>query len=154
MNRISAFLRAIEENDKLTVQKLLQPAIWGLLKPVDVNSRTKEGMTPLTLASRKGFKDIADLLIIKGATKNSGTYYGDTPLILSSNNGHKATAELLISKGADVNAKNNNGDNPILLAAFLGNKEIAELLIEVKYFIENISQLVHTGKEVHNGYTK
>jgi len=75
---------------------------------VDVNTKGNwlEG-TPLGNAAEKGHKEIAELLIAKGADVNAKND-GRTPLHWAAEKGHKETAELLIAEGAEVN----NAVNP------------------------------------------
>jgi len=96
----------------------------------DVNAKDDVGMTPLHRATYQGYKEIAELLIAKGADVNAkGGVNGGTPLHWAAEEGHKETAELLIVKGADVNAKNRGGGTPLHHAARKGHKEIVELLL-------------------------
>jgi ankyrin repeat protein len=83
-------------------------------------------MTPLLLAAGNGHKEIAELLIAKGADVNGKDSYGRTPLHEETT---KEIAELLIAEGADVNAKDVWGMTPLFDATVGGSKEIAELLI-------------------------
>ena len=72
----------------------------------DVDKKGSQlGSTALHQAARKGRKEVANLLINKGADVNAATDYGVTPLHTSAGSGHKEIAELLIAKGANVNAK-------------------------------------------------
>ncbi len=90
--------------------------------------------TPLHWATVNGHKEVAELLIAKGADVNAKDAVGNTPLyntILFNAivEVHKEIAELLIQNGADVNAQDKNGNTPLHLAATSGLKEVAELLI-------------------------
>ena len=94
--------------------------------------------SPLNSAIRGDHKEIAELLIAKGANVNAKDYRGGTPLHRATGEGHMEIVELLIVKGADVNSKNKDDktpldwaeevdefDSPELKAA---RKEIADLL--------------------------
>ena len=87
------------------------------------DTKTKDGTTPLHTAARFGHKEVAELLIAKGADVNAAVD-GITPLHFAVARGHKEVAELLIAKGADVNAKNDGGETPLDGA----DGEIADLL--------------------------
>ena len=88
------------------------------------------GRTPLHIAAEEGHKEIAELLIAKGADVNAKDSVGFTPLHEAAFYGQNEIAELLIAKGADVNAKDDNFvGTPLHRAAYYGQKEIAELLI-------------------------
>ena len=93
---------------------------------VDVNIRlTFTEQTPLEIAAYCGNKQIAELLITKGADVNAKTDIGNTPLHTAANEGHKEIVELLIANGADVNAKSRFGVTPLNAAR---KQEIADLL--------------------------
>jgi ankyrin repeat protein len=83
----------------------------------------------LWYAADHGHKEVAELLIAKGADVNARDDVGRTPLHIAAIYGYKEIAELLIAKGADVNAKIEGGGTPLHIAAHLGHKEVAELLI-------------------------
>ena len=100
----------------------------------DVNAgRSDGGGTPLHFAAGWGHKEIAELLIAKGADVNAKSegldMDGWTPLHCAAVFGKNEVVELLIAEGADINAKNRGGVTPLYDAAFKGHKEIAELLI-------------------------
>ena len=90
---------------------------------VDVNTKNKQGRTPLSAATTT---EIAELLIANGADVNAKTTTGRTPL---HNADTKGIAELLIAKGANVNALilsgSDQGKTPLDTA---DNKEIADLI--------------------------
>ena len=98
----------------------------------DVNAKASNG-TPLHLAATFGHKEIAELLIDKGADVNAmGGLLGWTPLHWAASEGRKEVAELLIAKGADVNAKkwggDYTGDTPLDTAIRRKHPETADLL--------------------------
>jgi ankyrin repeat protein len=96
-------------------------------KGVDVGAKDEFGRTPLYLAAENGRKQVAELLIAKGADVNAKN--GFTPLHRAAYQGHKEIAELLIANGADVNAKDDDGRTPLHYAAKYATKEVVELLI-------------------------
>ncbi len=57
-----------------------------------------------------GEKNVAELLLAKGADVNATNNDGDTPLHCAAY--HRDMAELLLNKGANVSAKNKRGETP------------------------------------------
>jgi ankyrin repeat protein len=53
----------------------------------------------LQFAAGRGLKDVAELLLAKGADVNAKDSYGGTPLKLADSNGHAGLAELLRQRG-------------------------------------------------------
>ena len=87
-------------------------------------------MDSFASAAFDGHKEIAELLIAKGADVNArSSPFGMTPLLGAAAGSHKEIVELLISKDADVNAKNLSEWTPLHSAANNGHKEIVGLLI-------------------------
>ena len=97
----------------------------------DVNARSKQGRTPLMLASMvDGGPDIVALMLAKGAGVNVTDTRGETALGLASETGDVRTMRLLISKGANVNAPDIKGITPIIHAAVSASPDAVRLLIE------------------------
>ena len=95
----------------------------------DVNAKeAKNQITPLHWAAWRGRKEIAELLIAKGADLNTKNKDGGTPLHNAAWKGHVEIAKLLIVKNADVNAKDVEGQTPLDWAEEEKQKEIADLL--------------------------
>ncbi len=87
-----------------------------------------DGVTLLQMTAGEGHKEIAELLIAKGADVNAMTPDGLTALFAAILEPHKEMAELLIAKGADVNARGFLGMTPLNMANDEGEKEMADLL--------------------------
>jgi ankyrin repeat protein len=102
--------------------------VKALLKdnPGSVSSKNTGGETPLHLAVRSN-KNIAKLLLTKGAEVNAKDDDGMTPLLVAAwRNGRKAVVALLLAHGADVNAKNKHDTTPLHYSAdFDGHKDWA-----------------------------
>jgi cytohesin len=98
-------------------------------KGVDVDKEDLSGLTPLHYAARLVHKEIAELLIDKGANVNA--VWGGirvTPLHEAAWWGRKEIAELIITAGADVNAKVNDGRTPLAMAIDQNKPETADII--------------------------
>jgi len=85
--------------------------------------------TPLQIACSRGSKEIASLLISRGAKVNKADNFRFTPLHYACLHGYESIASLLISQGAMVNKASNAGWTPLFAACYKGHKSIASLLI-------------------------
>lgn len=82
-------------------------------KGADINSGTWTAL--LYGAVRHGRKDVAELLVARGADINAKDKEGHTPLYIAVHHDYKV-AELLIDKGADGNIKTESGQTLLQLA--------------------------------------
>jgi ankyrin repeat protein len=100
--------------------------------PRRVNARGVGDRTPLHLAARGGHRDVAELLLQRGAEVNAraeGEFgHGLTPLHEAARGGHREVVKLLLEHGADVNTRNDAGKSPLELAVEGGHFDVAELL--------------------------
>jgi ankyrin repeat protein len=88
--------------------------------PALVNARSSTGESAILTAVYNGRKEIANLLVARGATLT---------LFEACAAGEFDRVERLIDQGAAVNAYSDDGWTPIHLAAFFGHPKIAELLL-------------------------
>jgi len=125
--QIDSFFQVVGEGNSEKVKALLKDI------PDLVFSKGKHGWTPLhrttTYGTSYGKKDIAELLLAKGADVNAKDDSGDTPLHNAAEAGHKDMAGLFLANGADVNAGDKYSSTPLHVAAREGHKDVAELLL-------------------------
>jgi ankyrin repeat protein len=126
--RRNKLLLAIKAGDLELTANLLNRPRSGSRQKAYVNRQDKNDETPLTAASSKGYKDIASLLIEKGADVNLAGRFGWTPLMEATS--HPDMVKLLIAHGADVQARSHSQETAIRHAAFGGNLEAMQILIE------------------------
>jgi ankyrin repeat protein len=104
--------------------------------PNTLHSRDKNGYTLLHRATLAGRKQIAELLISRGAAVDDRALDGNgiTSLHLAADRGYIDIVRLLIEKGADVNGIA-RGDyfswTPLGFASMKGHKDVVELLIQM-----------------------
>jgi len=97
----------------------------------DVNAKTRNGWTALSLAAECGyFKVVMILTGVRGVDLNSQNKDGRTALHVATLNNRKATVKLLTEKGAKVDVKDGIGRTAFLDAAKDGFTEIVKTLKE------------------------
>ncbi|MEI6857132.1 ankyrin repeat domain-containing protein [Psychrilyobacter sp.] len=97
-----------------------------LEKGASLNSKTKDGITPLLIASGKGHKDIVELLLKSGVDSNIKKEDGVTPLMRATQGGYKDIVELLLASGANYNIKA-KGYSSLMLATKKNYIEVLNL---------------------------
>ena len=98
---------------------------------VKINAYDEEKFTLLHHAAYHGRREIAAILIDKGADINAHGPDGSglTPLHVAAMTGQREVIELLISRGADVNARpDQGGTTPYEAAIIAGQMDILSLL--------------------------
>jgi ankyrin repeat protein len=134
------FIVAADDGDLARVRSMLDenPA---LVDTRDVDNMTaaiagakgaapiRVGWTALHSAANKGRKDVAGLLVARGADVNAMDEREYTPLKLAALGGYQEIAELLVANGALINPVDIMGLSPLHCAAIGGNLQIAKMLI-------------------------
>ncbi len=121
------------QKDNLQIVNLL------IEKGANINAKSKDFSTALTLAIKRGYLETVRLLIERGADVNATDNDGLTPLmqVIKKNYngaGYLDTVNLLIKNKANVNAQDNNGLTALMLAMqkdnAAGSLDLARLLVE------------------------
>jgi ankyrin repeat protein len=105
---MDAFLGAAGKGDMAAVTAFLDR------HPSPVDRKNNRGNTALILAVEKGQREIAELLLARGAQVNLKNNNGWAPLAYAAWNGHLGIAEMLLEKGAAVDAKDHVGWTPLM----------------------------------------
>lgn len=129
-----ALFRAAQSGQTAVVSELLSHSLTP-----DMEARDRGEQTSLLAASLRGYRDIVEMLLVKGAKVDAQDRDGRTPLLAlaadksgvsSWTAGMRDTVGLLISHGSDVNFKDQIGRTPLLWAATNGHYELVKMLLE------------------------
>ncbi|MGL9718833.1 MAG: ankyrin repeat domain-containing protein [Wolbachia sp.] len=108
-----------------------------LVNQLTINSKDKNGLTPLHLAALLDDTELISFLIAKGAkTNEKDIQEGYTPLHIVSLYGSKKSVQTLIDGGANLECEDNNARTPLFLtiyqctAHYESRAEIIEYLIK------------------------
>lgn len=126
-------LNYLIENDFIkNIHELLQSRI-------DINSRDKNGTSPLLLAYEKGNMDVFKRLLDKGADTNVQDSHRITLLYKMTEAGQNKWVKKLVEHGADIDFRNEEykgkdvpyrGENALYLACKVKNKELITFFLE------------------------
>lgn len=123
---VSPLLRAIESGDQDRAKELIQQGSY-------INQKARvTGATPLFAACIRNYRDIAEMLLSKGADVNSKLSTGKTILHFMAEYKNKDsidTVAFLLSKGAKIEIEDANG-NAFHAACQNKDPAIAELLVQ------------------------
>ncbi|XP_048257612.1 ankyrin-2-like isoform X2 [Haliotis rufescens] len=111
---------ACEGGNKAIVQYLVSPS--------NINTRGRNGFTPIMIAAVKGHQSVFDLLVSKQADLTLVNNNGDSLLHVACQGGNKAIAQHLVSP-SNINARGQNGYTPIMIAALKGHQSVFDLLV-------------------------
>ena len=86
----------------------------------------------MLVCARKGYTNIAYILLRAGANVNQVNNYLTTATMAAARHGHKDLLQLLIILGANVNAKCFDGDNALMSAKRHEQQECFDILIKAQ----------------------
>ncbi|CAN2103767.1 ankyrin repeat domain-containing protein [Wolbachia pipientis] len=103
----------------------------SIRRGADVNTKVKNGRTPLHYAAQEGKLDVVKYLVEeKHADVNANDNDGFIPLHYAAAHGNLRLVKYMVEKGADFNAKCNRLRTPLHLAAMYGYIEVVKYLKE------------------------
>lgn len=117
------------DKDRIEIAKIL------INNGVDVNYQAEymfydiSKNTALIIATKKGYDEIVELLIAKGAVIEAKNRFGEMPIFIAVQLGLVNIARLFLKRGVSVTASNDFGYTPLIQAAAYGQTAIIELLI-------------------------
>uniref|UniRef100_A0A183C2G0 ANK_REP_REGION domain-containing protein n=1 Tax=Globodera pallida TaxID=36090 RepID=A0A183C2G0_GLOPA len=115
----------------------------------------EDGLTPLIIASGRGFTEVVKRLLVAGAQGftqiveqllNSGAeldavgMYGSTALMLATRGNHVQVVELLLTREPNVNVVDYNGLSALGIASREGYTEIASMLLQSRAFVNTVDR--------------
>ena len=103
MDTFQTFLNACRNGQKNIVKILLERG------GIDLNRRDAEGNTALHYVCREGYRDLAVLLLDKGADASLVNNRSETPLHAAARKGNREILARLLDAGADPDASDREG---------------------------------------------
>ncbi|XP_071085979.1 ankyrin repeat domain-containing protein 50-like [Haliotis cracherodii] len=98
---------------------------------VDINSKGRDGRTPLMWAAREGKRQIFDLLVSKGGLPSEVDKDGNNILILACWGGNEEIVKYIISHDdVDIDGRGQSGRTPLMAAAYKGHGKVFDLLVD------------------------
>jgi ankyrin repeat protein len=95
-----------------------------------VDSKGKNGKTPMFVAVEQGHREVVELLLVNGADVNSRDEEHCSALYAAIAYGRREVATLLLERGADPNKVKRDYSTPLQAATDKGYKEIVALLLD------------------------
>jgi ankyrin repeat protein len=128
---------SVEEASTLLLESTMDNDLAGVTRALkqgaDVDTTEPlESLTPLIIASTKGYTEIATHLIEAGADVNATSKQGVTPLMGAAMNGHADLVTLLATKNTNLDqlSEMQYSENALHLAARNGHTAVIEALLK------------------------
>lgn len=118
------FMGAVEGGSTQDVKDLLE------INPNLLNHKDSSGWTALMHASSRGFINVVNVLLKKGAdTSPASLERKDTALMLAATNGHVHIVNALLDAKADPDTTNYYDDTALMHAAYAGHLTVVQALL-------------------------
>lgn len=106
---------------------------WLLERGARLN-RDGPAWSALHYAVFVGQKDVAALLVERGADVNARSTNGSSPLMMAAREGREELAQFLLGAGADASIKNDRGEDALAWAIRNGHARIGKMVAEPEQF--------------------
>ncbi len=130
---INALMMAVNNNDIAGV------SFYSKAGSALINQKNIGGATPLLIASREGYYEIAKILIDNGADINVVDNEGWTPLMRANINARDEIVALLVSKGAQAGSLNYTGESVIMHATLANCEKCLNIMFAKINFLQGFS---------------
>lgn len=117
-----AFFKALLDGNAISVSSLLS------FSPKLAFMKDTNGRLPTHIAALKGYVEIMEVLLSKGADIESNDKENRTPMHYAAEGGSKQMVEFLLAKGAKSNSEDKKHKTPKDLANMNGHGDIIEIL--------------------------
>lgn len=133
------FIASKDESSDVT-DDFIAMIIKLIISGADLEYKDKEnGDFPLLVCIRKGFLEIAYLLLRAGVNVNQTNAFLTTPVMAASKYGYKELLELLILLGANVNANSLDGNNALMYAKQHNQQECFDVLVHAQSYLTHMN---------------
>ena len=130
---INSLMMAVNNNDIAGV------TFYSKAGSALINQKNIGGATPLHIASREGYYEIAKILIDNGADFNLTDNEGWTPLMRANINAHDDVVLLLVTRGAQAGMLNYMNESVIMHATLSNCEKCLNIMFEKINFLQNFS---------------
>ena len=146
MDTFQTFLNACRNGQKNIVKLLLERG------GIELNRRDAEGNTALHYVCRQGFRDLAALLLDRGADPSQANNRSETPLHTAARSGNREIIARLVEAGADPDASDREGCTPLMRLVENRRTDAALWLIDRGVDTEATDQTGHRALDYATAY--
>ena len=114
-------LHAAYSDNVQQLQKLIEAG-------ADINTTTRNGLTPFMIAASNGNLDIVKYLIQQDVDTKAKSPNGSNAFLIAAKNGHLEIVEHFIKQGTDVNTTSSADETTLMIAAKNGHLKNCQLL--------------------------